>query len=86
MRLSISTYFAAIKSGRFGKAFVYGDSLAAVPMAATSSTTESDHSEAVDVVDRLDADSESQSLLRQIVMDERATLEYVVCTNKLLNG
>ena len=39
-----------------------------------------------DVLDRLDADPESQSLLRQIAMDERSTLECVVRTNKLLNG
>jgi hypothetical protein len=39
-----------------------------------------------DLVDRLDADPESQSLLRQIAMDERATLECVVETSKVLNG
>ena len=39
-----------------------------------------------DLVDRLDADPESQSLLRQIALDERATLECVVETHKALNG
>ena len=38
-----------------------------------------------DVTDRLDADPESQSLLRQIAVDERSTLECVVETCKALN-